>query len=369
MKVPFLDLRRGHSEVEPEIKSATARVISSGVFILNREVEAFENEWARFCGVRAAAGTNSGTDALTLALIASGALRRGERHEVITSPLTPGYTALAIAGAGAVPVFADVNPRTYTLDPEAIEKAITAKTRAIVPVHIYGQMADMAGICQIAANHGLVVIEDAAQAHGAATNGKRAGAHGHAAAFSFYPTKNLGAYGDGGAVTSNDARLIEEVKSLREGGHPTALNTNLIGRNSRLDELQAAVLRTKLTHLEEWNLRRLNLAKMYCDELSSPGNDLILPCAGEPGSHVYHLFVVQHKNREALRAHLAGLGIETMIHYPFLLHQQPLFRRREQRPLPVAESLVERILSLPLYPQLKVGEIREVSEAICTFEA
>jgi dTDP-4-amino-4,6-dideoxygalactose transaminase len=368
MKVPFLDLSREHSEVEAETNSALARVIGSGVFILNREVETFEHEWARFCGVRAAAGTNSGTDALALALIASGALRGGKRPEVITSPLAPGYTGLAIAGAGAVPVFADVNPRTYTLDPEAIEKAITAQTRAIVPVHIYGQMADMGGICEIAARHGLIVIEDAAQAHGASLDGKRAGGHGHAAAFSFYPTKNLGAYGDGGAVTSNDARLIEEVKSLREGGHPSALNTNVIGRNSRLDEIQAAVLRAKLTHLEEWNLKRLKLAKMYCDELSSAGNDLILPCAGKPGSHVYHLFVVQHKKREALRAHLAGRGIETMIHYPFLLHQQPLFRRREQRPLAVAESLVERILSLPLYPQLKADELVAVSRAVCEFE-
>ena len=368
MHIPFLDLKRQQQEIDAEASSALARVISSGAYILNGEVEAFEIDWARFCGVRAAAGTNSGTDALALALIASGAIRAGEPNEVITSPLAPGYTALAIMSAGGTPVFTDIDPRTYTLDPEAAAKAVSTRTRAIVPVHIYGQMADMEGICEVAARHGLIVIEDAAQAHGAVSQGQRAGAHGHAAAFSFYPTKNLGAYGDGGAVTSNDVRLIEDVKNLREGGHPAALNRNSMGRNSRLDEIQAAVLRAKLTHLEEWNLKRRNLAQMYCDELSRGGSDLALPGTGEPGSHVYHLFVVQHKEREVLRAHLTGRGIETMIHYPFLLHQQPLFRRQEQRPVPVAESLVDRILSLPLYPQLRTDELREVSQAIHAFE-
>jgi dTDP-4-amino-4,6-dideoxygalactose transaminase len=368
MDIAFLDLKRQQQEIDAEATSALARVVNRGTYILNCEVEAFESEWARFCGVRAAAGTNSGTDALTLALIASGAIRANEPNEVITSPLAPGYTALAIKSAGGTPVFADINPRTYTLDPEEVAKAISTRTRAIVPVHIYGQMADMEGICEAAARHGLIVIEDAAQAHGAVSGGQRAGAHGHAAAFSFYPTKNLGAYGDGGAVTSNDVRLVEEVRNLREGGHPSALNGKSIGRNSRLDEIQAAVLRAKLTHLEEWNLRRLGLAKMYCDQLSRVGSDLTLPCTGEPGSHVFHLFVVQHKKREALRAHLTARGIETMIHYPFLLHQQPLFRRREQRSLPVAESLVERIVSLPLYPQLRTDELRDVSQAIRAFE-
>ncbi len=367
MHIPFLDLKRQQPEIDAEASSALARVISSGAYILSREVQAFESEWARFCGVRAAAGTNSGTDALALALIASEAVRPGKQDEVITSALAPGYTALAIKSAGGVPVFADLDPRTYTLDPAAVAKAITARTRAIVPVHIYGQMADMEGICEVAARHGLIVIEDAAQAHGAVSRGQRAGAHGHAAAFSFYPTKNLGAYGDGGAVTSNDVRLIEEVRNLREGGHLAALNGNSMGRNSRLDEIQAAVLRAKLTHLEDWNLRRLNLAKMYCEELSRGGSDLALPGTGEPGSHVFHLFVVQHKKRDAMRAHLSAAGIETMIHYPFLLHQQPLFRHREQRSLPVAESVVKRILSLPLYPYLKAEEVRAVARASCEF--
>jgi dTDP-4-amino-4,6-dideoxygalactose transaminase len=267
-----------------------------------------------------------------------------------------------------VPVFADVNPRTYTLDPESVEKAITPRTSAIVPVHIYGQMADMEGICQVASRHGLVVIEDAAQAHGAESFGKRAGAYGMAAAFSFYPTKNLGACGDGGAVTSNDVQLCDQVKRLREGGHLEALQTGAIGRNSRLDEIQAAVLRIKLRYLADWNLRRQTFAKMYFNELGRVGSRLVLPHASASEAHVYHLFVVQHENREALRAHLATQGIETMIHYPFLLHQQPLFRRQEQRPLPVAEGLVKRILSLPLYPQLKVDELLAVSRAIHEFE-
>jgi dTDP-3-amino-3,4,6-trideoxy-alpha-D-glucose transaminase len=368
MQVPFLDLRRQHREIESEVNSALARVTSSSAFILNGEVEAFETEWARFCGVREAVATNSGTDALALALIATGALSRGKDHEVITSPLTAGYSALAILSAGGVPVFADVDPRTYTLDPESVEKAITPRTRAIIPVHIYGQMADIEGICQVASRHGLVVIEDAAQAHGAVSLGKRAGAHGIAAAFSFYPTKNLGAYGDGGAVTSNDVQLCQRVKILREGGHLEALQLSEIGRNSRLDEIQAAVLRIKLRYLEEWNLSRLRFAKMYLDQLSRLGSRLILPYASEPGAHVYHLFVVQREHREALRAHLAMQGIETMIHYPFLLHQQPLFRRQRQRPLPVAEGLVKRIFSLPLYPQLRVDELLAVSRAICEFE-
>jgi dTDP-4-amino-4,6-dideoxygalactose transaminase len=368
MQVPFLDLRRQQSEIDSEVSSAVARVIRSGAFILNAEAESFETEWALFCGVRAAAVTNSGTDALELALLASGALTRGAGHEVITSPLTAGYTGLAILGAGGVPVFADIDPRTYTLDPEPIEKAITSRTRAIVPVHIYGQMADMEGICQVAARHGLPVIEDAAQAHGAISLGKRAGAHGLAAAFSFYPTKNLGAYGDGGAITSNDLRLCEQVKNLREGGHPAAMGGRIIGRNSRLDEIQAALLRVKLRYLEEWNLRRANFARLYREELAVKASRLVLPYASDAGTHAYHLFVVQHERREDLRAHLAGRSVETLVHYPFLLHQQPLFRRPQQVALPVAEGLVKRIFSLPLYPQLTTDELFAVSRAIREFD-
>lgn len=368
MRISFLDLTRQHREIEREAAEASARVMRSGVFILGREVEAFEEEWARFCEVGGAAGVNSGTDALTLALIASGAVRQGKGDEVVTSPLSAAYTALAILNAGGVPVFADIDPHTYTLDPAAFESAITPRTRAVVPVHLYGQMADMASICDVAARRGLIVVEDAAQSHGARLGGRRAGAHGDAAAFSFYPTKNLGACGDAGAVTSNDAGLIERVKTLRQGGHLAALEASVEGRNSRLDELQAALLRVKLPRLEEWNGRRQRLAQLYETALRGAGLQLP-PARKHDGAHVYHLYVVQHQRRELLKAHLAADGIETLIHYPFLLHRQPLFRQHTQRALPVAEDVAGKILSLPLHPHLEEEEAREVARKILDFES
>jgi dTDP-4-amino-4,6-dideoxygalactose transaminase len=364
MLVPFLDLRRAHREIEAEIRAAINRVLNRGVYILGSEVEAFEEEWAGFCGVAGAAGVASGTDALSLALIASGAVRPGQGDEVITPPLTAAYTALAILNAGGVPVFADIDPHNYTLDPEAVRAAITSRTRAIAPVHLYGAMAEMAEINEIALRHGLVVIEDAAQAHGG-----RAAARGHAAAFSFYPTKNLGAYGDGGAVISNDLALIERVKILRQGGHTAALQDQIAGRNSRLDEMQAAILRVRLTRLEEWNLRRQALAGFYEERLRE--TRLTLPLAGERGAHVHHLYVVRHPERDRLRAYLAEHGIETLIHYPSLLSEQPLFSRSgrgEQRDFPVSERVVKSILSLPLYPQLSIAEAQAVVGAILEFE-
>jgi dTDP-3-amino-3,4,6-trideoxy-alpha-D-glucose transaminase len=364
--IPFIDLKRQYAELEDEINAALARVLTSGAYVLGTEVEAFEREWSRFCGVRGAVGVNNGTDALALALIASGALRAGFRDEVITSTLTAGYTALSIQSAGGVPIFSDVDPQTYTLDPAALEKAITPRTRAIVPVHLYGQMADMNAICDIAKRHGLIVIEDAAQAHGAQIAGKRAGAHGDAAAFSFYPTKNLGALGDGGAVVSNDVGLLNRVKDLRQGGHPAALRAEATGRNSRLDEIQAAVLSIKLKHLEEWNRRRQDLAEEYKVFLEKSHN-IVCPLARERTSHVFHLYVVQHPSRDRLLAHLAAHGVQASIHYPYLLHQQPLFRNNSQRALPVAEKLVKRILSLPLYPQLSSDELRTTASALNSF--
>lgn len=341
--------------------------MAGGVFILGREVEAFEEEWAGFCGVHGAAGVNSGTDALTLALIASRAVNKHRGDEVITSPLSAAYTSLAILNAGAVPVFADIDPQTYTLDPSAVERAITPRTRAIIPVHLYGQMADMHALRDVAARRGLVVIEDAAQAHGACVGGKRAGAHAHAAAFSFYPTKNLGACGDAGAVTSDDVALIERVKILRQGGHAAAISTGVEGRNSRLDEMQAALLRVKLQHLEKWNERRRSLARIYDQTLRD--TSLQLPATSAPEAHVHHLYVIQHTQRDRLRSHLKTHGIETLIHYPFLLHQQPLFQRSEQRTLPVAEDVASKILSLPLHPHLTEEETSEVAETILLFES
>ncbi|HEY0319983.1 MAG TPA: DegT/DnrJ/EryC1/StrS family aminotransferase [Pyrinomonadaceae bacterium] len=366
MYVPFLDLKRQYAELEAEINSALSNVLAGGEYILGREVEAFEDEWARFCGVSSAAGVGSGTDALKLSLIASGAVRAGFRDEVITSTLTAGYTALAIKEAGGIPVFADIEPQTCTLSPESIEKAITRQTRAIVPVHIYGQMADMVSINEVAQRYGLIVIEDAAQAHGAQVAGKRAGAHGHAAAFSFYPTKNLGAYGDSGAVTSSDAELIERVKVLRQGGHAEAMRMQTVGDNSRLDEIQAAVLRVKLRHLDRWNGLRKNLAQAYALELKTC-EGVETPVMRTPDAHVFHLYVVRHPKRERLIAHLKEQGVQAMIHYPYLLHQQPLFRSSEQVSLPVAEKLSGHILSLPLYPHLSSAELSAVTNAIRSF--
>ncbi|MDT4897909.1 MAG: hypothetical protein QOH25_2986 [Acidobacteriota bacterium] len=368
MNIPFLDLKRQYTELEAEINPALSEVLASGEYILGREVEAFEKEWALFCGVASAAGVNSGTDALTLSLIASGAVRQGFRDEVITSPLTAGYTALAIKIAGGVPIFADIDPQTYTLNPESVEKAITRHTRAIVPVHLYGQMADMVSINDVARRYGLIVIEDAAQAHGVEAGGKRAGAHGYAAAFSFYPTKNLGAYGDGGGVTSNDVGLIERVKVLRQGGHPAAILMKTVGTNSRLDEVQAAVLRVKLRHLDKWNGLRRRLAQEYEAQLKTC-EGVETPSSREPDAHVFHLYVVRHPEREHLIAHLKTHGVQTMIHYPYLLHQQPLFRHDRQPALPVAENLVDKILSLPLYPHLSSAELHAVTNAIRSFKA
>src|ERR687889_622793 len=294
MPVSFLDLRRQHEEVGGEVRAAVDRVLAGGTYILGREVEAFEREWARFCGVKASAGVANGTDALALALVASGAVRPGRRDEVITAPLTAGYTALGILNAGGVPTFADINPETYTLDPRGLERALTKRTRAVVPVHLYGRMSDMEAVCDFASRRGLVVVEDAAQAHGARLAGRRAGTWGHAAAFSFYPTKNLGAYGDGGAVTSDDVGLIERVKELRQGGHPSAMRGEVAGRNSRLDELQAAVLRVKLKRLDARNRKRRQLAGAYHKLLSRRVGRLILPSTGaDANAHVFHLYVVR----------------------------------------------------------------------------
>lgn len=367
IKIPFIDLKRQNQEIEQEIQNSLGDVLRKSVYILGEAVERFEGEWAKFCGVSGAAGVSNGTDALELALTATGAVRSGAGDEVITAPLTAGYTALAIVNAGGVPVFADIDPHTLTLDPNRIELAITPRTRAIVPVHLYGRMSDMHAIGEIAARYNLIVIEDAAQAHGAISDGRRAGNFGDATAFSFYPTKNLGALGDGGAIVSNDSEVIERVKILRQGGTAAAMQSNLPGRNSRLDEMQAAILRVKLRRLDEWNERRRRAARIY-DELLSDASFLKTFPARDADSHVFHLYVVQTKERERLREYLLARGIETLIHYPFLLHQQPLFRRAEQPALPVAEMVGGEILSLPLYSHIAPEEIRKIAETILEFE-
>jgi dTDP-4-amino-4,6-dideoxygalactose transaminase len=366
MTIPFLDLTRQNREIEPDLSDAIARVVSGGRFILGPEVAAFEKEWARYCDAPGAAGVGNGTDALALALCASGAIRPGSGDEVITSALSAGYTPLAIRNAGAIPVFADIDPQTYTLDPASVAKSITPRTRAVVPVHLYGQLCNMDDICAIAEERRLFVLEDAAQSHGARSNDKVAGNFGEAAAFSFYPTKNLGGFGDGGAVVARDAELVNRVRELREGGHQSAMAHDMAGRNSRLDELQAALLRLKLRRLDSWNARRRSLAHFYNKQLANV-SDLQLPVAPRTTAHVHHLYVVQHPERERLREHLAKCGIETMVHYPVPLHQQRLFFRREQPSLPVTEGVVPRLLSLPLYPQLEITEAQAVVDAIIEF--
>jgi dTDP-4-amino-4,6-dideoxygalactose transaminase len=362
VKIPFLDLRRQALETSSAILAATSKVITRGNFILGPEVEAFEREWAAYCGTYGAVGVANGTDAITLSLLASQAVRPGQGDEVITSPLTAGYTALGIVNAGAVPVFADIDPQSCNLDPETLERSISPRTRVIMPVHLYGRMADMASINAIAARHGLIVIEDAAQAHGATLDGKRSGSSSLAGAFSFYPTKNLGALGDGGIIVSNDEGLLERARLLRQGGHLAGLKNAIPGRNSRLDELQASILRVRLPRLDAWNDARRRIAAMYDEQFAET------TAASSRGSHVYHLYVVRSPERDRLKAYLEAKGIETAIHYPYLLHHQPLFERAGQAPLANAEQLVNQILSIPLYPQITDAEVTMVARAIVEFE-
>jgi dTDP-4-amino-4,6-dideoxygalactose transaminase len=375
-RVPFLDFASMHAPLRRELESAMARVLASGRYILGPEVDAFEREWAAYSGARGAVGVANGTDALQLALLASGAIVPGRGDEVVTSPLTAGYTALAILAAGAVPVFADVDPETALVTAESIERVMTPKTRALMPVHLYGQTVEMADLLALAAARGLAVIEDACQAHGAeyglqavaahpAAAGKRAGALGRAGAHSFYPTKNLGGLGDGGALVSDDEELLARARVLRFGGQVRPYLHEIAGVNSRLDELQAAVLRVKLARLEAATAERRRLAARYLEGLA--GTRLGLPAALAPGRHVYHLFVVRTAARDALRAHLESAGVQTLIHYPHPLHQQPAFAPYARGPLKAAESLVQSILSLPLYPGLADADVDRVIAALRSF--
>lgn len=361
-QVLFLELSRGHSEISDEVNSALQSVMLRGDFILGTEVENFEREWADYCETRGAVGVANGTDALTLALLAT--IKKGD--EVLTTTLTAAYTALAIQNAGAIPVFADINPNTFNICPKSIESLITSRTRAIVPVHLYGQMAEMDAICAIAKQNNLIVIEDAAQAHGAKLNGKRAGNFGQVATYSFYPTKNLGGYGDGGAIVSNDKEMLEKLKLLRQGGRFESFQTGLEGRNSRLDEMQAAILHVKLKKLDEWNARRKQIAERYNQAFQ---NILETPSSEDSDSHVYHLYVVKCAERDRLQTHLASKKISTLIHYPFLLHEQKLFRQPTQKSLPNAEKLDKEILSLPLNPHLTNDEIESVIDAVLSFKS
>lgn len=347
------------------IDEAIRRVLESGRYILGDEVISFEREFASYVDVEFAIGVGSGTEALHLALAACGV---GVGDEVITVAHTAVATVAAIELCGATPVLVDIEPDYFTLDVSQIEAAITERTKAIVPVHIYGQPADLAAIISIARQRGIKVIEDCAQAHGATYRDQRVGSWGDVACFSFYPTKNLGAIGDGGAVVTNDLALAEKVRSLREYGWSSKRNVSEeSGWNSRLDELQAAILRVKLEHLDEDNKQRRRIAALY-DELLRD-SDLVLPPCRADGSHVFHLYVVRSTERDDLLARLRDEGIGASIHYPVPVHLQPAYAGRLASPgsLPNTERAAREILSLPIYPELAEAEIQKVAEACVSY--
>jgi dTDP-3-amino-3,4,6-trideoxy-alpha-D-glucose transaminase len=358
-RLPFADLRPGSDAAE--IREAVERVLASGWFILGPEVEAFEAEFAAASGAKHGVGVASGTDAIALALRAAG-VNPGD--EVIVPAMTAAFTALAVVSAGAVPVIADVDPRTLTLDARACAEAITARTKAIVPVHLYGQPADMMEIMAVADRARLVVVEDCCQAHLATCDGLPVGTIGAAGAFSFYPTKNLAALGDGGAVITSDGALADRVRLLRNGGQTNRNHHAVAGINSRLDEVQAAVLRVRLPNVPaETALRRLHAA-FYREALRGA----VAPVAERDAGHVYHLFPVRSARREALQAHLARAGVETLIHYPVPLHKQPAFAHLAPRDCPVAGRAAIELLSLPLHARLHTRQATRVADAIQAFE-
>jgi len=359
--VPFVDLAAQYAAIGEEIDEAISRVLTDTGFILGRDVSLFEEEFAAYCEARHAIGLDSGTSALELALRAFGI---GPGDEVITAANTFVATALAISYTGARPVLVDIDPRTCCIDPELIEGAITERTRAIIPVHLYGQPADMDPILELAGRHGLVVIEDACQAHGARYKGRRVGSLGHAAAFSFYPAKNLGAYGDGGMLVTNDQEVADLVRMLRNYGQSRKYHHLLIGYNRRLDTLQAAVLRVKLRYLDAWNQVRRAHAREY-GELLADGS-VVLPIESDYAESVYHLYVVRARDRDRLRGRLGEEGISTGIHYPVAIHRQPAYRELGYGAgsFPVTEEYARQILSLPMYPELTPAQVRRVAEAI-----
>ena len=340
------------------VAAAIARVVESGWFVLGPEVEAFETEFAAASGSPQAVGVGTGTDAITLILRA---LDIGPGDEVITSPLSAAYSALAIMMAGARPVFADIDASRLTLDPDAVAAAVTSRTRAIMPVHLYGQAADMAAFERLAARHHVALVEDACQAHLATANGRPVGTIGVAAAFSFYPTKNLGALGDGGAVVTGDAALAARIKRLRNGGQSTRYRHDEFGVNSRLDEMQAAILRARLPLLADWTERRRSIAAKYREGLVR-ATAFAVPPEHDRG-HVYHLFPVLSPAREALQAQLRAAGVETLIHYPVPIPRQPALASAMPADCPVANRVCNEVVSLPLYPGLSDTAVDSVIRA------
>jgi len=361
MKVAVLDLQAEYAELREEILPALDRVCRNAAFVLGEEVEAFEKEFADFCGTKHCVGLSSGTAALHLGLLALGVQAD---HEVITTPNTFLATAEAITYCGAVPVFVDIDPATANLNPKLIERAITPRTRAILPVHVYGRPADMDPIREIAARHNLRVLEDAAQAHAARYRGRRAGALAHAGVFSFYPTKNLGAYGEGGALTTDDDQVANFARAARSHGQTARYEHEFVGYNYRLQGFQAAVLRIKLRRLYAWTARRQEIAREYRRLLA--GARLEIPTDDPRDECVYHQFVIYVNNRNAVVTQLAKREIETVVHYPRPVHLQPAYSSLGLPPgtFPNAERACERALSLPLHPRLTQEQIQYVANAV-----
>ncbi|WP_249152982.1 DegT/DnrJ/EryC1/StrS aminotransferase family protein [Bradyrhizobium sp. AUGA SZCCT0240] len=358
MHIPFVDLKAQYETLKDEVADAIRGVLDSAQFIGGEAVASFERDFASYCQVSYARGVASGTDALHLALRAFGV---GHGDEVITTAHTFIATAAAIVATGARPVFVDIDPDTHTIDPRMIERVLTGRTKAIVAVHLFGQPADMGPIKDLARRRGLFVIEDAAQAHGAEYQGVRTGALGDVACFSFYPGKNLGAYGDGGAVTTNNAAIAERIERLRDHGRTTHYHHAEVGFNSRLDALQAAVLQVKLRRLDEWNANRRRVAEWYTAEFAQSG--IKTPFVRKGSTHVYHLYVITTNERDAMRIKLEESGVATGIHYPLPLHLQPAFAYLGYRPgdLPCCEAMAARSLSLPIFPELPRDQVRRIA--------
>jgi dTDP-4-amino-4,6-dideoxygalactose transaminase len=358
MKIPLVDLKAQYAGIKPEIDQAIQRVLDETDFIGGNAVKEFETAFASYCGTRTAVGLANGTDALQLSLLACGI---GNGDEVITAVNTFIATSEAISAAGARPVFVDNDPDTYTIDVRKIEEKITPRTKAIIPVHLYGQPAAMDVVNEIAARHNLVVIEDAAQAHGARYKVKTVGNLGRLACFSFYPGKNLGAYGDAGAIATNDEALGNKVRMLANHGRLKKYEHQMEGYNSRLDTLQAAVLLVKLRHLKEWTEKRQRIASRYT-QLLSAGKGIVTPTTNPDATHVFHLYVVRVQQRERVQQAMKEAGIATGIHYPIPLHQQPAYRYLglPAGSFPVAERYAAELLSLPMYPELTNDQIEHV---------
>lgn len=364
MNIPFVDFKREYRDLKKEVSSAIKRVINSGHYILGGEVEKFEKEFSGYIGSKYAVGVANGTEALYLALLSCG-IKKGD--EVITAANTCAPTIMAIIASGAIPILADADPITYCLDIKQVKKKITRRTKAVIPVHLYGQITDMGGLFNVSRKHGLKIIEDCAQAAGAKYKNKMAGSMGACGCFSFYPTKNIGALGDGGIITTNSRDLAGKLRLFRNYGQKDRYSHESFGINSRLDELHAAILHAKLRKLDTWNSRRREIADRYRSGINN--SNIILPAEAIYVRHAYHLFVVRAKLRDSFRNHLTQNGIPTLIHYPIPIHRQKFYSKsyKSEHLFPVAERLAREVVSLPLYPYLRDEEIDFIIRIINSF--